>query len=186
MKALHWIVFALTALVVVGCSSSDNPTNTELAEVLDEAADREGVPPGECREACLKLALEVFDECTAESDDREGCFAKAIRSFFDCAKECPPPTCEDRCEARARQHYMECKDDGGDEDACAAEGREVLARCKAMNCEEPPTCKEECEAHAKEVYDRCVADGAGGSGGDGGSGGIAIMPKGSGPGGAGG
>ncbi|MGB5368064.1 MAG: hypothetical protein WBN14_17520, partial [Polyangiales bacterium] len=75
MKALYSIIFALAALVVVGCSSSDGPNGSELASVLDEAADREGVPPGECRDACLAAALVVFDECTAESDDREACFA---------------------------------------------------------------------------------------------------------------
>ena len=111
MTASKLKVLAAAALLIAGCSSSSSPNETELAAVLGEAADREGVPPGECRDACLTAALAVFDECTAESDDREACFAKAIRSFFDCVKECPPPTCEDRCEAKARQHYMECMDE---------------------------------------------------------------------------
>ena len=141
MKTLRFILFALAAFAVVGCSSSDT-SGTELAAVLDAAADREGVPPGECREACLTSALEVFDQCTDDSDDREACFAKAIRSFFDCARECPPPTCESRCEAKGRQHYMECKDDGGDEDTCAAEGRGVVAECHEANCGEPEVCED--------------------------------------------
>jgi hypothetical protein len=54
------------------------------------------------------VALELADECSAGSDDREACFAMAIEAFFDCARECPPPTCGDRCEAKARAYFMEC------------------------------------------------------------------------------
>ena len=183
MKALSLtFLCSAAALLIVGCSSSSTDSS-ELATVLDAAADREGIPKNECREACVAAALAVFDECTDGGDDREHCFGEAIHAFFNCAKECPPPSCEERCEAKGRAHYMACKDDGGDEDTCAAEGREVAAMCKEANCEEPPTCKEECEDHAREVYDRCVEDGAGGTGG---TGGIQPMPTANGTGGMGG
>jgi hypothetical protein len=105
--------------------------------------------------------------------DREACFGRAIHSFFECVKQCPPPTCEQACEAKARQHQMQCLDDGGTVDGCNREAREILARCNEEACTDPnpPTCKEECESHAQEVYDRCI------EGGTGGTGGIAPTPK---------
>lgn len=70
MKASKCMILAAAALLVVGCGSSSSPNSTELAAVLDEAADREGIAPGECRDACLTAALELFDECTAENDNK--------------------------------------------------------------------------------------------------------------------
>ena len=159
-------VFAASILLLQSCGSDTSSERLELATVLDEAADREGVPSGECRDECVRAALAVFDACTDDGGDREACFGRAIHSFFECVKECPPPTCEDACEAKARQHQMQCRDEGGTVDGCNREARELLARCQEMNCTDPePTCKEECESLAKEVYDRCVEDGAGGNGG---------------------
>ncbi|UCH28417.1 MAG: hypothetical protein JSV06_09050, partial [Myxococcales bacterium] len=73
MKASALKILAVAGLLVAGCSSSSSPNDSDLSKVLGEAADREGVPPGECRDACLKSALEVFDLCTDGSDDREMC-----------------------------------------------------------------------------------------------------------------
>ena len=83
-----------SVMVLQSCGSDTSQGSTELAAVLDAAADREGVAPGDCRDACLAAALEVFDACTAESDDREACFGQAIHAFFECAKTCEPPSCE--------------------------------------------------------------------------------------------
>jgi hypothetical protein len=160
-------VFAASILLLQSCGSDTTGDRAELATVLDEAADREGVPPSECRDECVRAALAVFDACTDDGGDREACFGRAIHSFFECVKECPPPTCEQVCEAKARQHQMQCLDEGGTVDGCNREAREVLARCNEGACAdpEPPACKEECESHAQEVYDRCIEGGTGGTGG---------------------
>ena len=182
MKASLFKILMAAMLLVQGCSSNTSGDG-ELAAVLDEAADREGVPTGECRDACVVEALAVFDACTDEGGDREACFGRAIHSFFECVRECPPPTCEEACEAKATQHQMQCLDEGGTVDGCNREAREILAQCQEDACTdpEPPTCKDRCESHAEDVYDRCLEagpigptpksgagdeDGAGGNGGE--------------------
>ena len=93
-------VFAASILLLQSCGSDTTGDRTELATVLDEAADREGVPSGECRDDCVRAALAVFDACTEDDAGigREECFARAIHSFFECATKCPPPeepTCKE-------------------------------------------------------------------------------------------
>ena len=108
---------------------------------------------------CLSWALEIFDECTAESDDREACFAKAIRAFFDCVRECPPPTCEDRCADAGGKLFELCVDAGGDEDRCAKIALEAFTECEEY-CEdhEAPTCEDKCGTLAERVYDACDSE----------------------------
>ena len=91
MKASTLKVLMAAMLLLQGCSSGTTDS-TELASILDEAADREGEPPGECRDACVVAALAVFDACTDDGGDREACFGRAIHSFFECNKEYQTPT----------------------------------------------------------------------------------------------
>ena len=103
-------VFAASILLLQSCGSDTSGDRAELTTVLDAAADREGVPSGECRDACVVAALAEFDACTEDDAGigREECFGRAIHSFFECARKCPPPeppTCEDRCESHARGVY---------------------------------------------------------------------------------
>jgi hypothetical protein len=156
-------VFAASILILQSCSSDTTSDKNELVSVLDEAANREGVPSGECRTKCVAAALAVFDECEVGIDGREVCFGQAIHAFFECAKECPPPTCEDRCQLAALAVLEEClegPDPGGDEAACAKLAREAYAECILENCEdlEPPTCEDRCENAATKMRDECVAD----------------------------
>ena len=105
-------VFAASILLLQSCGSDTSSDRAELATVLDEAADREGVPSGECRDDCVRAALAVFDACTEDDAGiREECFGRAIHSFFECAKECPPPTCEDRCQLEGLAVLEECLDE---------------------------------------------------------------------------
>ena len=172
-------IFAASIFVLQSCGTDSSTEKTELSTILDEAADREGIPSGECRDACVVAALAVFDACTEDGGDREACFGRAIHSFFECVRECPPPTCEERCEAKAAQHRMECRDEGGTEDGCNREARALLEECQEEACSgpTPPNCKDRCDAHAEEVYDRCIGGGTGGRGGSGGVGGIGPTPK---------
>ena len=108
-------IFAASILILQSCGSDTTSDKNQLAEVLDAAAEREGLPPSECRDGCVAKALAVFDRCAADSDDREECFGRAIHSFFECARECPwpePPTCKDRCESHAREVYDRCIENG--------------------------------------------------------------------------
>jgi hypothetical protein len=182
-------IFAASILVLQGCSSDTTSDRNELAGVLDAAADREGVPPSECRNTCVKKALAVFDECAVGIDGREECFGRAIHTFFECVRECPapePPTCKDRCESHAREVYDRCIEngaggtdggggivvepktgaggedgDGGEDKRCAAIAREALETCIEENCgdPEPPTCEGECKLAAAAVLEECL-DGA--------------------------
>jgi hypothetical protein len=160
-KASTLKVLAVAALLLQSCGSNNTGEDTELAAVLDSAADRAGMPAGACRDDCVADARAVLDECLAETDDREECLGRAIQSLFACVKECPPPTCEQRCEAEARQQYMECVDQTGDEDTCAAQAREDSQLCKAEICmaPEPPPCEDRCAERARELYESCVAQG---------------------------
>ncbi len=153
-------VFAASILLLQSCGSDTASDKAELTTVLDAAADREGVPSGECRDDCVRAALAVFDGCMADGGDREACFGRAIHTFFECVTQCPPPTCEERCEAKARQHQMQCLDERGTVDGCNREARELLARCQEEACmdPEPPTCEGRCEGAATEMRDACVAD----------------------------
>ena len=91
-------IFAASVLLLQSCGSDTTTSSAELANVLDAAADREGVPSGDCRDKCVAAALAVFDACTDEGGDREACFGRAIHSFFECAKQCgtpEPPACKE-------------------------------------------------------------------------------------------
>jgi len=178
MKFTTSILTILTASVLLlqGCGSDTTTNSTELANVLDAAADREGVPSGECRDKCVAAALAMFDACTDDGGNREACFGHALLSFFDCAKQCgdpDPPACEDKCEEYAHKVYEQCLKDnvepknsgtGGEEQRCAALAREALAECLAEDCVDPkpkpPTCKDDCEQYAEVAFADCLMYGA--------------------------
>ena len=67
-------VFAASILLLQSCANDTTTSSTELANVLDAAADREGVPSGDCRDKCVAAALAVFDACTDDGGGREACF----------------------------------------------------------------------------------------------------------------
>ncbi|MBW2160884.1 MAG: hypothetical protein JRH14_13140, partial [Deltaproteobacteria bacterium] len=147
-------VFAASILLLQSCGSDTSGDRTELAAILDAAADREGVPSGECRDVCVVAALAEFDACT-EGDagiGREECFGRAIHSFFECARKCPrpePPTCEEGCKLVAAALLEAClagPEPGVGEATCAELARKVHAACLAENCKdpEPPTCEGRC------------------------------------------
>ena len=169
-------IFAASVLLLQSCGSDTTTNSTELANVLDAAADREGVPSGECRDKCVAAALAMFDACTDDGGNREACFGHALLSFFDCAKQCgdpEPPACEDKCEEYAHKVYEQCLKDnvepknsgtGGEEQRCAALAREALAECLAEDCVDPkpkpPTCKDDCEQYAEVAFADCLMYGA--------------------------
>lgn len=142
-------IFAASVLLLQSCGSDTTTNSTELANVLDAAADREGVPSGECRDKCVAAALAMFDACTDDGGNREACFGHALLSFFDCAKQCgdpEPPACEDKCEEYAHKVYEQCLKDnvepknsgtGGEEERCAALAREAYAECLEEVCVDP-------------------------------------------------
>ena len=164
-KAFSFAFFMATALLMQGCGTDTTSGDTELAAVLDAAADREGVGHGECRDGCAAAALSVFDECTADGEPREACFGKAIHSFYECGGECEPATCEDECQARVTEELAECIELTGNEEACGIESRELLALCIDEFCgepdpkpdPEPTTCEEGCGKLAEHVYDACMS-----------------------------
>jgi hypothetical protein len=161
-------VFAASILLLQSCGSDTSGDRAELATVLDAVADREDVPSGECRDACVVAALAEFDACTEDDAGigREECFARAIHSFFECAEKCPrpePPTCEEGCTLAAAAVLEECLDGpepGAGEATCAELARKAHAACLVENCEdpEPPTCEGRCDNAATVMRDACVAD----------------------------
>jgi len=80
-------ILAAASLLLIGCGGTTTDS-TELQSVLEDTADREGVPAGECRDECVAAALVVFDACTEKSDSEERCekIARAIQWL--CSKHC--------------------------------------------------------------------------------------------------
>lgn len=160
----------MASLVLVqSCGTGTTGGETELAAVLDGAADREGVAHGECRDGCAAEGLAVFDECTADGKHREACFGRAIHSFYECGGKCEPATCEDECQARVTEEFAECIELTGNEEACRIESREFLSLCIDEFCDEPepdpdpepdpepPTCEDRCGKFAEHVYEACMS-----------------------------